>query len=171
MSPLDDNAAFFIEAVDPGAVGARIVPFEPWHMGRLEGREYEAQSFAAVGGLERTATLCDQSEYAYTVIGGGRPVACIGCAELWRGVGAAWAFLDRQAPRYWKTVHAGVMTFLRAAQCDGEFHRIQTSVRLDHPAGHRWALRLGFAPEGIQRSYGPDGSDWVAYARYSHDRR
>ena len=167
MTPLDDNTAFFIEAVEPETAGARIVPFEPWHMGALECREYEDQSFAAVGGISRTAELCDQSEYAYTVLGAGLPVACIGCSTLWRGVGAAWAFLSRPAPRYWKTIHAGVTMFLRAAQCDGEYHRIQTSVRLDHAAGHRWALHLGFEPEGIQRGYGPDQSDWVAYARYA----
>lgn len=165
MSPLDDETAFFIEAIDPAGAGTRVVPFERWHMGRLEGREYEAQSWAALGGIDRTADVCDQADYAYTVLAAGRPVACVGVAQMWRGVGVAWAFFGVDAPRYWKTIHSGVTIFLRGALCDGEFHRIQTAVRLDHPAGHRWALRLGFEPEGVLRGYGPDRSDFIGYAR------
>ena len=167
MSPLDDSTAFFVEAVDPAAAGARVVPFEPWHMGRLRGREHETQAWAAIGGIERTAELCDQSDYAYSVLVAGLPVACIGVTPLWRGVGAAWAFLGTDAQRYWKTIHSGVKMFLRGALCDGEFHRIQTAVRLDHAAAHRWALRLGFSPEGVLHGYGYDRADFMAYARCS----
>ena len=170
MTPLDDNTAFFIDAIER-PTGGRIVPFEPWHIPALVQREHEAASFAALGGIEHTAALCDAAEYAYTVMGDGTPVACIGCSVLWRGVGAAWAFLSTGAPRYWKTIHGGVTTFLRGALCDGEFHRIQTSVRIDHPAGHRWALRLGFAPERVMRGYCSDGADAVCYVRFPNDRR
>lgn len=163
MSP--DAAAPSVETAAPAATGARIVPFKRWHMGRLEGRGHEVLSWGALGGIDRAAELCDQSDYAYTALAGGRPVACIGVTTMWRGVGAAWAFLGQDAPRYWKTIHGGVIMFLRGAMCDGEFHRIQTAVRLDHAAGHRWAMRLGFRPEGVLRGYGPDLADFMAYAR------
>lgn len=171
MTPLDDATAFFVEAVEPEAVGARIVPFEPWHLPLLVQREHERESFAALGGIERTVALCDSAEYAYSVVVAGSPVACIGVSVLWAGAGAAWAFLSADARRHWKTIHSGVATFLRGALCDGEFRRIQTSVRIDHAAGHRWALRLGFTPESVLQRYCPDGADAVCYVRLAHDRR
>ena len=171
MTPLDDATAFFIDAIER-PTAARVVPFEPWHLPLLVQREHEASSFAALGGTDRTARLCDDAEYAYTVLAtGSAPVACIGVSVMWSGVGAAWAFLSADAPRYWKTIHSGVTTFLRGALCDGEFRRIQTSVRSDHAAGHRWALRLGFRPESVMHGYCPDGTDAICYVRLAHDRR
>ena len=47
MTPLDDATAFFIDAIERPA-GARVVPFEPWHLPLLIQREHEASSdFAA----------------------------------------------------------------------------------------------------------------------------
>ena len=63
MTPLDDATAFFIDAIER-PTGGRIVPFEPWHIPALVQREHEATSFAALGGLDQTAALCDAAEYA-----------------------------------------------------------------------------------------------------------
>lgn len=146
-------------------MNAIVVPYQPAHLMALEGRELEATAFAALGGVDRAAALCDAVDVAYSVMVGERPVACIGVTEYWRGVGSAWAFLAPDACRHFKTIHAGVKMFLTGAFADGEFHRIETSVLVGFQAGHRWALRLGFVPEGLRRQYGPDRSDYILYAR------
>lgn len=144
---------------------AIVVPYQPAHMLALQGRQAEVASIRALGGAEQAAALCDRGELAYSVLVGDRPVACIGITDYWRGVGAAWAFMSPDAPRYFKTIHGGVSMFLRRVLEDGEFHRIETSVLVGFTAGHRWALRLGFVPEGLKRQYGPDRADYIAYAR------
>jgi hypothetical protein len=146
-------------------VTAVVVPYEPPHLMALECRALEEAAFSALGGVDRAAAMCNANEIAYSVMVGDRPVACIGVTEYWRGVGAAWAFLAPDACRYFKTIHAGVRMFINGAMADGEFHRIETSVLVAFPAGHRWALRLGFVPEGLRRKYGPDRSDYISYAR------
>lgn len=165
MSPLDDNVAFFTDAiVRPGA--ARVVAFEPWHLPLLTPREHEVAAFAALGGAPRAAALCDEAEHAYTVMtGSATPVACIGCTVMWAGVGTAWAFLSPAALCHWRLIHGSVRMFLSQAFSSGEFRRIQTSVRADHEAGRRWAEHLGFVIEGPEYAYCPDGADAIRYVR------
>lgn len=163
--PLDDNVAFFTDAVER-PTAPRVVAFEPWHLPLLTPRDHEAAAFAALGGADLAAAACDEAEYAYTVMAGGAPVACIGCRVLWAGVGSAWAFLSPDAAKLaWKTIHGGVRMFLAQAFSSGEFRRIQTSVRADHEAGRRWAKHLGFIEEGWEYAYCPDGADSIRYVR------
>ena len=165
MTPLlDEDVAFFTDAIKrPGA--ARVVPFEPWHMPLLTPRDHERAAFGALGGVERTAQLCDEAEHAYTLMAGGAPVACIGCTVMWAGVGTAWAFLSPAALCHWRLIHGSVRTFLAQAFSSGEFRRIQTSVRADHAAGRRWVEHLGFVVEGPEYAYCPDGADAIRYVR------
>jgi len=43
--------------------------------------------------------------------------------------------------------------------------RIQTNVKADFKLGHRFAEWLGFEKEGLMKYYGPDGSNYIRYAR------
>ena len=47
------------------------------------------------------------------------------------------------------------------------FSVIETTVRNDFEAGHRWAKLLGFRPSGFLRRYDDFGRDYVMYARVS----
>lgn len=127
-------------------MSARIVPFEPWHIAGLDGREQEQHAIAVLGGLRVVAAACWDAAYAYSVLAPvDVPVACIGVSDA-GGKGLAWAFLGVSACRYWPTIHRGVRTFLRGVAVDSEYRQIDALVAEDHPAAHRWALRLGFLP-------------------------
>jgi len=46
-----------------------------------------------------------------------------------------------------------------------ELSRIQASVCASDVRANRYAQWLGFEKEGIMRKYGPDGTDYIRYAR------
>jgi hypothetical protein len=92
----------------------------------------------------------------------GMPVISAGVIPQWAGRSIAWAFLTEVPPHVMPSVHKAVLKFL-----DGCYtKRIETSVRCDFPAGHRWARMLGFEMEAERmKAYGADGFDAALYAR------
>lgn len=62
-------------------------------------------------------------------------------------------------------IHRHVSDILREAFESGGIHRIEAVVRAGFGPGMRWAGMLGFELEGVMRKYGPDGSDYLLYAK------
>jgi RimJ/RimL family protein N-acetyltransferase len=56
-------------------------------------------------------------------------------------------------------------TFLKEYAMINYIRRIQMTVRADFPRGLRFAEFLGFEKEGIMKSYGKDGADYILFAR------
>jgi RimJ/RimL family protein N-acetyltransferase len=50
-------------------------------------------------------------------------------------------------------------------QEEHKLYRIQASVSVLDLTANRYAQWLGFQKEGIMKKYGPDGTDYVRYAR------
>lgn len=118
---------------------------------------------AAVGSLVdlRAAVV---PEHARTGFVGERPVAAAGVVPLWEGVAQGWLLVAGGG-----LVSAiGLVRALRVGLADivaqGGFWRVQADVRIDFPLGQRLLRVLGFAYEGLQRAYGPDGADFVRLA-------
>ena len=92
----------------------------------------------------------------------GDVLAIGGIFQQWRGVGLAWAWLSRSWRRHARAITAAAEAHLSAS----DLVRIETAVRCDYAAGHRWARRLGFTLETpCARKWGPDGSDYSIYVR------
>lgn len=98
------------------------------------------------------------------IMDGGEVVCCAGLAQ-WPDlphIATAWAFVNRN-------ISGGAflaVTKASMAMLDGAMqHRIEALCRADLEPAQRWLRRLGFDYEGIARRYGPDGSDFMRYAR------
>ena len=95
---------------------------------------------------------------------------CAGILPQWPGRAIAWALLTRElTARHFLRVHHKVLNVLLGAHGRGA-RRIETTVDAGFDAGHRWARALGFSPEGLMRSYSPEGRDHVLYARIAPTR-
>lgn len=100
---------------------------------------------------------------AWTLTQAGRVVACGGLAPDGAGRAAAWTLMGA----------LGEATGLAAARAcrrmlaswGGEFRRIEARTRADFPAGADFLHWLGFEFEGVARAWGPDGADYIVYAR------
>lgn len=94
----------------------------------------------------------------------GEVVACAGLAQWpdFPHVATAWAFVNRTISG------AALLAVTRAVQSMLEIRneqRIEACCRADLEKARRWLEILGFQYEGPARKYGPDGSDFMRFAR------
>jgi hypothetical protein len=137
----------------------RIVPFEPWHLEQIALQP--AQAF--VGPMldpDYGAELAAAGE-AYSALMDGCVLASCGIVPVHPGLANAWALLSACGPDRFLRIHKAVARFLKRQP----FRRVQTTVRSDFAAGHRWARALGFTAEARLEAWGPEGDDYHIYKR------
>lgn len=95
----------------------------------------------------------------------GECIAAAGTMPKWEGSAIAWALLSDRAARPSSLLRLTkeVLRYLHVAGIE----RVETVVRTDFAAGHRWAKFLGFTAEGNMHRYWPGGVDCTLYARVS----
>jgi hypothetical protein len=124
-----------------------ILPYDPAHLAQLH------LQAAQIGEAERFGKrVGDAAEHgpaftaAETDLEGGI-VRVLGCAGLFLNApdyATAWAvFAEGLRPSQWSALTAAIRRVLDAS----EFRRIDTLVRGDFPAAHRYARALGFEPD------------------------
>ena len=101
-------------------------------------------------------------------LGEGKVYAVTGLAPLWDGVSEAW-FIPTEDMQHKKvqTIRL-VRRELDAAIERLKLRRVQAVVRSDFDGAHKLAKFLGFQSEGLMKQYGPDGLDYVRYAKWTH---
>jgi len=137
-----------------------VVPFRRWHLAWL------LESGEAKGGqmqFDIDTLLVLEKQNSWTVVVDGDPVACGGTIEQWPGRHTAWTYLNEKSGPYMISVTRTVQDKL--AQIRG---RVETTVRCDFNAGHRWMAMLGFRVETERmKAYGPEGEDHTGYVRFN----
>jgi RimJ/RimL family protein N-acetyltransferase len=98
------------------------------------------------------------------VMESGEVVACAGLAQWpdFPHVATAWAFINRNISRL------ALLAVTRAVQNMLDLaheNRIEACCRADLEKARRWLEMLGFQYEGPAQKYGPDGSDFMRFAR------
>lgn len=139
-----------------------IVPFHHDHMRALEFQpEQEAETLFMT---PEDMAAFDQG-VAFSAIEDGVVFGVAGIMDIpgWNGQRAvAWAVLRP---------NVGVCRLLqmtraaRQALAEHPARRIECSVSPTFLNGMIWARRLGFVVEGLMRGYGPNGDDYLLYAR------
>lgn len=101
----------------------------------------------------------------YTGIEDGKILATGGVHRMWEGVGEGWLLVSREGLAKPKTVAKYTSMLFSHLQEEHGLFRIQASVSVADRVANRYAQWLGFENEGIMLKYGPDGSDYIRYAR------
>ena len=84
-----------------------------------------------------------------------------GIMPKWEGSGVAWAWLAKG----WRKHARAITEEIKRTLAESEVKRIETAVRVDFSAGHRWAKMLGFELEvSAARKWGPDGETYSIYS-------
>lgn len=137
----------------------KIVPYKAEHMRALK---LQSAQLACVGWAPADHAEMLEQFTAYTALDGDEVLICAGVIEMWKGRGAAWAFIAENLGARMVAVHRAVRNYFDLL----DFRRIEAEVLLDFPQGHRWVRMLGFELECPRmRSYFPDGSDAALYAK------
>lgn len=102
---------------------------------------------------------------AFTLLGkNDQPLACGGIFIQRHGVGEIWMLTSRELINNpVSAVKAGRYVMERADRMN--LHRVQATVFINDNRGRRYVEAFGFVFEGLLRKYGPDGSDYLLYAR------
>jgi len=135
-----------------------IVPFKKEHLNMInlvfEMTEAGKQSLAGYDDV-----------IGYTGMEDDTVLATGGVHRMWNGVGEAWLLVGAEGYAKPKTVAKYTDYIFQHIQEEHQMFRIQASVSVADNRANRYAQWLGFEKEGIMRRYGPDGTDYIRYAR------
>ena len=139
----------------------KIVPFEDKHVDQFN---FVGQKFLDTD-IALLLHYYAAHGPAFTILNEKEIIGIAGVVILWPGVGEAWTFLNPSFKRYAKSIHRAVKEKLQEIMDTFNLHRVQTTVLDGFEAGIRWVKRLGFEEEGIMKAYGPNGEDFIRFAR------
>ena len=91
-------------------------------------------------------------------------VACGGITNLWEGVCDLWLRAGALSARYPVELARASKKATEALFVSG-MRRVQVSVDRNDAKARRFARWLGFSEEGVMRSFGPSGEDYILMAR------
>lgn len=159
-----------VDAQRHGAASVQVCPFAPEDLEQLELTE---AALAVLGRDEWRPMLraAAAAGPAWTGRLEDRVIGVAGIALHWRGRAAAWCMLGRDIPKAaWLSIHRAVAARLAQADALG-VRRIEAETQFGYPPGVRWLLMLGFECEGAMRQYGPNGEDFLRFARILPEAR
>jgi hypothetical protein len=136
-----------------------VVPFELAHFHQL--RLQPSQAW--LGEALSEATLAQMAAHqSYTVLAGEKVAAIAGLLPHHEKRAHAWALIDRNLGAKFTTLHRIVKRYL--SMMAANYPRIETTVQVDFPQGHRWAKTLGFVVEApCMSKYDEQGRDHTLY--------
>ena len=132
------------------------VPFRAEHLAGLTPQPEQRAEWEAAVGSELDGD-------GWTVLAGGKAIACAILTSLGDARGAVWAFIGADAgPHMLKVYRVAERMFDMSP-----YRRIEATVLTGFEAGARWMSMLNFeleTPKGM-RAFGPDGENYSLYAR------
>ena len=135
-----------------------IVPFKKEHLDKINLMfEMTKSGKESLGSYDGVIGYTGMEDDAVLATGGVHP--------MWEGVGEAWLLVGKEGYDKPKTVAQWTDYLFQILQEEHKLFRIQASVSALDLTANRYAQWLGFEKEGIMRKYGPDGTDYIRYAR------
>ena len=142
-----------------------IVPFENKHAEQILEQGLNSEFLELKPEHRKYAYFLKEVGMSFTGLVNNKPIAAGGVFHLWDGVAEGWVLATKDIYKYpifcAKHIKQRTEIILKA----NKIKRIQTSVKADCDVALRFAKWLGFKKEGLMESYGPDGSDFVRFAR------
>jgi len=143
----------------------KFVPFENEHAQYILDQGLNSELLEMKPEHRKYAYFLKEVGMSFTGLVNNKPIAAGGVFYLWDGVAEGWVLATKEIYKYpifcAKHIKQRTEIILKA----NKIKRIQTSVKADCDVALRFAKWLGFKKEGLMESYGPDGSDFVRFAR------
>lgn len=143
-----------------------IVPFTWHHIAAMNIRPDELGDQTSIKDYIERAKIYAQRGPCYTAIFESEGVAmCWGFLPYWKGVYEAWALTSYLVEKHPIATIRTAQSIFNHIESDLQAHRLQITVKANNKRSMRFAEALRFRPEGVLKSYGPNGSDYVMMAR------
>ena len=142
-----------------------IVPYRAEHFESVKIRDLTPK-MAEIVQSPAYLEMLEKAGHGYTLRVLGETVGAIVFAKLsWPGVVEVVSLLSETAEKHHRIIHRVCRTTVETVQQANEWHRMQIHVRVSSLRDFRWALSLGFSPEGVSRALGPGEEDFIVMAR------
>jgi RimJ/RimL family protein N-acetyltransferase len=146
-------------------MACKIVKYEPEHAKRIIDSNLRVQEDwvkeADIAGL--ISQYC--GEFAFTAIAYNDPIACAGVSIGPWNVGNAWALLSSKFYRHKLSIYRAMKYGLETCIADHKLQRVQAFIDPFHQEAVDFIECFGFEYEGRMRKSGPNGMDYLVYAR------
>lgn len=142
-----------------------VVPFVPMHFEGFEVQE-EQKLVNRYFMDEKYLDYITNYGEAWTAIVDNKVVGVGGGIDMYPHLTLVWAILGIDAKNYMFSVTKAIKKWLDKSKKP----RMETAVRREFEAGHRWANMLGFSNETKENgmlNFGVDGETYDLYARYN----
>lgn len=139
-----------------------VVAFRPEHLLALKLQATQATAQLLMT-LDHGRQIASAPGIARTVMRGGKPIACGGMIELWKGRAYGWAYLGAEAQQCFKAIHRAALAGLAIGA--RRWRRMEMAIDPRDPGARRWAVHLGFEFEGKARKWTTDGRTVESWAR------
>ena len=149
----------------PKVKGVIFAPFAIEHAMNIAAGEFAGYSAQRIIGVK--ALLENQAQYgfAFTCFLYGEPVACFGCAPLWKGVGEMWSVIGdvaRTKPVAMTKIGIAVADMAKISM---GLHRLQITVKTSDARYISWGKAFGFISESTMKQYSEDKLDYDLMVR------
>ena len=143
----------------------QVVRFKMEHLDQIKLREREREGTAKIPHFRKVCEVYERHGGAYTMLSPEGIVCIEGVSPIWPGVAVAWSLTSDLIFKYPKSYYKATKQFMAAIIEDWKIHRLQATTYADDQVACNWLKHLGFEREGVMRSYGPDRSDHIMYAK------
>ena len=142
-----------------------IVPFENKHADQILEQGLNSEALELKPEHRKYAYFLKEIGMSFTGLVNDKPIAAGGVFHLWDGVAEGWVLATKDIYKYpvfcAKHIKQRTEIILQA----NKIKRLQTSVKANCDVALRFAKWLGLKEEGLMKQYGPDGSDFIRFAR------
>ena len=142
-----------------------IVPFENQHAEQILNQGLNSDLLELKPEHRKYAFFLKEVGMSFTGFVNNKPIAAGGVFHLWDGVAEGWVLATKDIYKYpvfcAKHIKQRTEIILQA----NKIKRLQTSVKANCDVALRFAKWLGLKEEGLMKNYGPDGSDFIRFAR------
>ena len=107
---------------------------------------------------------------AYTLVVDGNIVGCAGVVLFPYNHGEAWALLSSLFYKNVKTAYRAVKEGLSKIIKEHHLIRVQSLACPTSETAHRFLKHLGFKDSGLQECYGPNGEDFIMFAKINKEK-
>ena len=142
-----------------------IVPFENKHANQILEQGLNSDVLQLKPEHRKYAYFLKEIGMSFTGLVNNKPIAAGGVFHLWDGVAEGWVLASKEIYKYpifcAKHIKRRTEIIIKA----NNIKRLQTSVKADCDVAVRFAKWMGLKEEGLMKSYGPDGSDFIRFAK------
>tara|TARA_E500000331_G_scaffold30829_1_gene25879 strand:+ start:2501 stop:2953 length:453 start_codon:yes stop_codon:yes gene_type:complete len=142
-----------------------IVPFENKHAEEILASGLNSEALELRPEHKKYAYYLKEVGMSFTGLVNNKPIAAGGVFPLWDGVAEGWVLATKDIFNYPIFCAKHIKKRTEIIIKTNHIKRLQTSVKADCEIALRFAGWLGLKPEGLMKGYGPDGSDFMRYAR------